>query len=310
LNFLSYEAAAAVSEEVSKGIASDECILFVFYKVLLIFSQEITPDGKGISWRKRYHKRFIPIATFGLRSASRLADGLADFTRDISLTWAAFANFLSHALSPVSLGENLTKIPRVSELLEIIEIAVASVPKSFALLLCKALAEGLTSSFKAANQHARFSNEHASTDVGRKSKKHRDELTKLFKSCFNSCCLLGPEEKSIREVAHETLSGALSAQKEDPERAVLLATSLAVCQVIQKRENMHTLVISLFPVLTQLVTSEEEELKTAVCGVFKAVNVSGILEEARIRYESAEQRAKEAEHKVETLAACVAELKR
>ena len=305
LNLLNHEAVAIVSEEISKDGLPDDCVLFILRRTLDLFSEEFPRDSS--KWRRRHLKRFIPIIVRGLKIISKYDHG--DQVEMIQALWESFTSFLSHALSPVPLGKaHMTKIPRVTELLEIIEVAVTCVPKKSEILLCKPLSEGISASFYAAKQHAGFASSHENSEVGRKSKKHRDELMKLFRSCFATCCRLGPEDRWLRDIAHIVLSGVLSEKKSDPERAVVFEASLIVCQIVQETEGMQTLVICLFPILNQLVLSEEQELKQAACNVLSATNISGILDEARVRYEAAERRADEAENNAKALAATVADL--
>jgi hypothetical protein len=301
---LCHEAAVIVSEEIGKESIPVESRVWVLELVLAEFNDEF---GSGdVVWKKRYFKYFIPILRCGLSSTAHLSHENANDIK--TRVWEKLANFLMKALTVVELGHNTTKIPRVNEIIEIIEVSTVHTPSGSSKALNEALGLGLINSFATAKRHAVLAAERSNSDFGRRSGRHRDELLVLFKLVLEHLCRLDYDNSTIRNISFEALSGALSAKQDNPERDVFIAASQYVCESLQKYENMQMVAVSLFPILSQFVGSDVVELKEAALSLLTAVDVSDLLERAKTRYTLAEHRADEAEKKVDQLKSTVKDL--
>jgi hypothetical protein len=300
---LNFEATAAVSREISGDLVSDECKMLVLYKVLLLLL-----DLKKEPRRRRYYKNFVPIVVNGLQSAAQLAArGESESSKAVDIVWTKFCICLSDILSPVPIGKDMLKIPRVHEILEIVACARSNVPADYHTGLCSIICHGGAEAFDVAKQHAVNAKFDPMGDLGRKSKRHRDDLLKLFAVCFSGGCALNPEDPSLRSIASDALNGAIDVS-DDSRRGVCVEASLTVCRAMGENKDMETIVISVFPVLCNLVVSDDKELRDAVRNLFMEANVAGTLERARQRYEIAERRTTEAEKRIDGLEAAVHDL--
>lgn len=302
---LNFEAAAAVSQEICKDDVSDECRAFVLYIVLADFLAEHHTNELR---QRRYYKRFVPIIRSGIESTARLAardDKVS--SKAVGMIWARVLKCLSQMLTPIPLGKDLIKIPRVSEILAIVTTARANVPVEFASDLCGILSFGASKAFDAARQHAINAEANPEGDFGRKSKRHRDDLLKLFFVCFSGCCSLGPEEPSLHTLADTVLTGAAS-KTIDSMYGLCTEASLMVCLAMEEYEKMDVLIISVFPALCRLIMSDSSKLKDAAGKVLTDSNIAETLHDAQIRCELSEKRATEAERRVTELEAAVTEL--
>ena len=304
---LNFEAASAVSQEICKDDVSDKCRAFVLYMVLADFLSE---QHKNELRQRRYYKRFVPIMRSGLESAARLAESKQEEAlKAVGMVWAQVLKCLSQMLTPIPLGKDLIKIPRVSEILSIVTSARANVPLVYATALCAIFSFGASRAFDAAKQHAINAEANPESDFGRKSKRHRDDLLKLFFTCFSGSCALGPEESSLRSIAEMVFTGAASTTT-DSIHGLCIDASLLVCLAMEENVKMATLIISVFPALCLLVMSDTNKLKEAAGKVLTDANIAETLQNARTRCEDAEKRAGEAEQRVEELEAAVHELQR
>jgi hypothetical protein len=321
---LSFEAAAVVSEEVSKDSVSDECRVFVFAQTLSVFtseSEDVNPEKPKLPRRKRHYKLIVPIISQGLQSAARLETILGPSSkanyerlRPVDDIWKTFGCCLSELLSPVPVTKDLMKFPRVAELIQIVEVALESASPRYATGLCSIVASGASKALEVATLHDTFARANTESDIGRKSKKHQAEVLKLFATCFEGCCALQQDDLFLRSIAQQTLDGAvealLDATEAEPTTAdVRIEATLIVCQTMQK-QKLESLVIYLFPLLCKLLTCKDARLRESVSDVFISVDVSRILQGAHSRYGEAEKRARQAEERAEVLSTQVEDLKR
>lgn len=303
---LNHEAAIAISEQITK--MKDEYSVFGLHVVLNAFSDVRNCNEDSGVWRKRYHKLVIPLLQNGLARIAQRTDSV-DVTNEIRSIWRMLTYYLTQALTPVAIGKGLSKIPRVSELLLMIRSAMDCIICEFVDDLCCALATGLSWCLQTARQHASFAEHHQRSEIGRKSNKHKDELITLFEVCFESCCTLNPQYPAIHKFAKELFVEVASAGKEAADRAVIVSACSIVCGIMQRMETMHSLVVSLFSILTNLVSSADDNLVKDVCSVIKAVDVGAMLDQAQVKCDQAEQRAEVAEMRAAKLAAEVAKLR-
>lgn len=304
---LNSEAAAAVSQEICKGDVSDECKAFVLYMVLVNFLTE--QESHELRQRRNY-KRLVPIVSTGVEGVARLA-GREDVEslKAAAMVWTQLLKSLTQMLTPVPLGKDLIKIPRISEIMAIVACTIAEVPRSHATDLCRILSFGASQAFDAAKQHGINAEAVPESDFGRKSKKHRDDLLKLFFTCFSGSCALGPEEPILRSIADTVLSGAEN-MTNDSFHSLCTEASLLVCRAIKGNEKTETLIVSLFPALCRLIMSDSSKLKEAAGTVLKGANIAETLRTFQSRYELAETRAIDAELRVAELEATVDDLQR
>jgi hypothetical protein len=321
---LSFEAAAVVSIEISKDNVSDECRVFVLSKTLSLFSTEsdsVNLEKPKLPRKKRLYKLIVQVITQGLQSATRLekvlgqpAKGDGEGLRPLDSIWKTFGCCLSELLSPVPVSKGLKKLPRVAELIQIVVVALESAPPRHATDLCSIVAFGASKALEVAILHDTFARANTESELGRKSKRHRAEVLKLFTTCFKGCCALQQDDSTLRTIAQQTLSGATEAvldatEAESTISDVRTEAALIVCQTMQ-RQKLESLVISVFPLLCKLVTCKDASLRNSVSDVFTAVDVTHILQGAHSRYADAEKRAKQAEERAKMLSVQVEDLER
>jgi hypothetical protein len=210
-------------------------------------------------------------------------------------------------LSPIHLGKDLWKIPRVSELLLIVAIVKSNVPPDYVPDACNVLSDGANKAFNAAGQHALNAAANPESDFGRKSKRHRDDLLKLFSACFSGCCELAPEENCVRSTASAVLTASTSAIV-DSMQALCTDATLCICQAIEENKSMNALIISIFPQLCGLIMSDNTRLKKAAVKVLTDADISATLQATQARCEDAERRAAMAEKRVAELEGVLHEL--
>jgi hypothetical protein len=321
---LSFEAAAVVSVEISKDSVSDECRVFVLSKTLSLFSAEsdsFNLEKPKLPMKKRLYKLIVPVITHGLQSAALLerflgppAEGNGEGLRPLDGIWQTFGCCLSELLSPISVSKGFMKLPRVAEVMQIVVVALENAPPRHATDICRIVAFGASKALEVALMHDTFARANTESDLGRKSKRHRAEVLKLFTTCFKGCCALQQDDYTLRTIAQETLSGAVEAVQDATEADskisdVRTEAALIVCQTMQ-RQKLESLVISVFPLLCKLVTCKDASLRNSVSDIFTAVDVTHILQGAHSRYADAEKRAKQAEERAKMLSVQVEDLER
>lgn len=318
-----FEAASAISEAISKDKLSDECRALVLYKILVIFSTNYDEIGgsenKKTCRHKQDYKRLVPIVLQGLGAASRLdtkEDTDEKYAHAVDLLWKQMLNSMSDMLTPVLLGKGLMKISRVTELQEIITVTLASAPDRFVPDLCAVLSSGALKMIEVAKLHEKITNANSKGDSVQKSKRHREDVLKLFTICFTGICLHRPEDPVLRSIAKQSLSGAVETMNNasgisTPGDAsnVDAEVTIRVCQAMKSNEKTESLVISVFPLLCKLVASNDSNVSLAANEVFSAVDIAHVLQAGQKRFEEAEKRALEAERKVAELQIVVEELK-
>jgi hypothetical protein len=281
--------------------------------ILAEFLDDYEDRGATKKWepkQRRYYKRLVPVIRSALESSTRLEDETdEDLSKGVTLMWDQMLKCLSRMLTPIPLGNDMMKIARVHEVLEIVNAAISNVPKSYTSKLCENLLFGAMETFEAAKQHALNAQTNPESDFGRKSKRHRDDLLKLFSACFSGSCALEPEEPGLSSISEMVLKGVLSTTQDDAIQDLCTDASLLVCKALQENQKMEPLVISIFPTLCHLVVFENKKLRDAAGAVLTSVNIAETLQQSQTRYRDAERRAAEAEGKVKVLQATVEELR-
>jgi hypothetical protein len=312
VSLLNFEAAAIVSQEISAESVSDECRMCVLFLILDDFLNEEDEDTelKLEHKRRRYYKRFIPIVKCGLQGSSALAQKTDndESLQAVNKLWKKVLECILVMLTPVTIGNGVVKIARVNEVLLVLEASVLTVPEGHVLELCEALCFGSLSSYESAKHHAMHADTKPESDFGKKCKRYRDDLLKLFSSCFHGCATLNPDYPVLRTISETVLGGALSPSK-DSTYNLSVDASLLICKAMKECNNTGPLVISQFSRLCQLAFSDSRELREAVGSVFTSVNVADTLQQAQQRYQDAEKRASQAEERMRELDAQVQALK-
>lgn len=358
-SLISFEMASSVSREIQNLNVSDECKIWTFYKAMHNFMDEVRLHQQ--QRRRRYYKNFVPMIEVGLQSTRRLVKSVGTGKRMelADMVLERFYNCLKEMLNPVPVGRDMKKIPRVPELLTIITCATTAVSTFDAdhyrhhEQLSSVLATGALHALDVATDHAiRSSSERSApppnSEIGRKSKRHREELLKLFDSCFSGSCSLNPDDKILRSCATVALSSITSLSNNDDTNSeemeakikVSVEASLLICDVlVGNKTKVDGLILSIFSYLCKLIsiptsitatssgsdqtiaiksstTSNNnnalylvrKQLADAIQNVFVEVNVADVLNRTRDRYELAEKQARDAMDRVASLEAAVEEL--
>jgi len=118
------------------------------------------------------------------------------------------------------------------------------------------------------------------------------ESLKLFGSCFGGICRLDPEEKILPVIAKQVLVAAkeeLSKQKENDDESSIsedqtnrkVEACIIMCRSMQDTLGMELVVISVFPLLCEMVGATDHRLRDSVAAVLSKVNVGNALEEIK-----------------------------
>lgn len=308
IDLISSEASTAVSEEVAKESTRSACKAMILYTVLGTFSKEYEDHHHRKRYR-RYYKRIVPIITNGLKALAHL--GESEFAEKATgLVWANLELALSEMLTPTPAWNDMVKISRVGEIIEVLGATRDHVPPGYRSEVSTIFSLGATKSLEIAKQHDAFANSHADSEIGKKSKLHRDDLLKLFSLCFSACCSLDTEEGLLRSTAEQVFKDALLEGNGTPQQekgGLRFADEVAVmvCRIITQSKKMEPLVISMFSLLCKLVASDKAVVREAAGEVLTVVDVPELLQTAQTRYKEAERRAEKAEKRVGELSVTV-----
>jgi len=299
INLVSAEAVSAVSTDVVAEGVRDICKALVLYQVLLLFTTEAQDASSSSQRQYRHYKTIIPIILSGLEALARV-DNAGGLDRIVELVWHSFLSSLSVMLTPVPLSRNRLKISQVPRLLEVVGAAKRFVPSSFRGELCTILSFGASKAFELA----------LSVRPGPEDPQ-RDNLVRLFDTCFAGSCALQPEDSLLLSITQQVLSeaqrvGSNEVDEDDCEFRFRIAQN--ACRAISENERMETLVVASFTSLCQLATSESASLRGAVAAVFESSNIGAVLQTAQERCTNAERRAEDAERQVESLSNAIRKL--
>ena len=301
ITMLNFECASNAAELISSASISDQCRSYILLLVLNSFLHDHRPRGEKPVWIRRYYKFFLPIVDEGLGSASILRGKLgAEFENHLSIIYAKLTECCRHMLQPVEIGRGLTKIQRIPEIVVILPIAVRSAPQSVAPSFSSVLLSGAKSALNAAKNHASSAGSHPEGDVARKSRRHHDELLKLFASCFSGSCHLTPQADEIRNIALGILKDATSSEPNQSPKAVSHEAAIIVLKSVSEHE---TIVISLFSTLCEILVldSPSAKLRSAIVELFGQVKIHEIFASLQRRCDEANERAAVAEERNEDL---------
>jgi hypothetical protein len=227
----------------------------------------------------------------------------------IEMVWTRVLECLSQMLTPIPVGKDSFKISRVTEILSIVSCASANVPGTFASRLCRILSDGAIKAFEASKQHAVNAEVNPESEFGRKSKRHRDDLLKLFFFCFSGSCSLQPDDPTLLSTAETVFHGALTVS-ENSIKQLCVEASLFVCQAVQENANAETFVMKIFSSLCQIVVAVDNgPLRDAAGKILTSFPIGERIQVAQTRREEAETRASAAELRVTELEREIALLK-
>jgi hypothetical protein len=300
VTLLNFECASAASSLIAVEAVSDECRMYVLLLVLNSFLQEHGQKKETI-WIRRYYKLFLPIMESGLQSVVALGSTMDPEYQDCPrLLYQRLIKCFRHLLQPVEIGRGLMKVQRVPEVLSFMPIAVKATPLSFANEFSAVLTVGATDSYEAAKMHATSAESHPESDVARKSKRHRDELIKLFASCFAGICLLNPQSPQLRSLAKHVLDETVDPDLFASAQAVSAEASILIVKTIAEHE---TIVISLFGPLCKMLVAEmcNKKLRDAIVTLLSTIDVQETVSAMQGRCDVANNRAATAERRVAEL---------
>lgn len=301
VTLLNFECASVVAESISCESVSDQCRSHVLDLVLSSFLHyNKAEEEKQVSIRKHY-KLFLPVVEQGLRSACILREKLgSEFESRLSSIYTQLTQCCRLMLRPVDIGRGLTKVQRVQDVISVQSIAVKGAPHSVAHELASVLLHGGNSSLNAAKSHAARVGNHPEGDFARKSKRHRDELLKLFASCFEGSCHLTPAADGVLSISKQILRDATSSGLSPSVESVSCEAAMIVIESIAEHEAM---VMSLFAPLCEILVLEgsNPKVQSAIVQLFSDVHIHETIASVQSRCDEANRRAALAEKRVEEL---------
>jgi hypothetical protein len=258
-----------------------------------------------------------PLATECLQSASRLETSQSgQENRYVKLQlldslWEMLSVSLSKMLSPLQTGLTLLTIQRAVELVCLVTMASANVPRRHSQEFCAILSAGALKCLEV----VRTQNKENSSISDGDRRLSRDEILKLFAACFSGVCSVQPEDTRLRAIAEQVVSEALEEISNfeagsSIDSLIGIQATLLVCQSMQEMEEIETLAICLFPKLCKLVGADQIQLRRTVGAFLARVDVSRVLDQTKSRCHQAEQRADVAEKRAARLAKEVEVLKK
>lgn len=313
-DLLCREAAKAVSEELSGGTILDETKVEVLYRILTLYTTEMSRDvdnketGKKRSHQKKSYALLVPIIESALESADRLdkPENNGEDSAWLDPLWEKVIEVLTHCLTPVRTASHGSYIARSSSLLDILQSVVSHSPTRKDNVICGILSSGVTSSIDVAQSQACIADDDSTvSDVRRKAKTRGEEALKVFEACFDGLCKLEPQGPALHELARNVLEDALPpdpTSRADADNIVLHASvAVIVCKVIARNTEMERLAIGIFSLLSRLISVDDAVLRREAGSILARVDVGQVLEEATRRREMAEERAQEAEEHIQEL---------
>jgi hypothetical protein len=136
------------------------------------------------------------------------------------------------------------------------------------------------------------------------------ESLKLFGSCFGGICRLNPEEKILPVIAKQVLVAAKEELSEEEEKDddestnstdqmnLKVEACIIMCRSMQDTLGMELVVISVFPLLCEMVGATDPRLRDSVAAVLSKVNAGSALDEIKGQVQVAEDRAQQAEEQM------------
>lgn len=317
VDILSHETAKVICETISSKTVSDECRVLVMGRLLSIFINDANEAPSSAATVDTSIQLLVPLATACLQSASRLETSQGGQENRyvkrqlLDSLWEKVCMSLSKMLSPPQNGSSLLTIQHAVELVGLVKVASANVPKRHSEDFCAILLTGALKCLEV----VRIQDEEKSSISDADRRLRRDEILKLFTACFSGVCSVQPEDPRLRAIAEQVVSEALEEMSNleagsSIDSLIGIQTTLLVCQSMQEINEIETLKIYLFPKLCKLVGADHIELRRTVGAFLARVDVSRVLDETKSRCRHAEQRADEAEKRAARLAKEVEELKK
>jgi hypothetical protein len=306
LDQVGFESSVVLSKAVLQNRVPLRCKISVLNEVLTMF---LTKSASAKAHhRKAYYKRMIPILEEGLQAVAserrlKAVDDNAD-AQYLDTLWTKVFQCVTVMLTPIPIGKDMLKIPRVSEVLEVIEAVTKNKDDTQDTRLCRILSQGGSNAYEVALSLDEFASI-AESDASRKSKKHKDEVMKLFTACYLKACSLNPIDRAIISLTDRILSFPTVSYEEERLPEARKEALLCICSTMKDTYGMEFLVVAVFSSLCKWLQSSIQEVRDAVAGVFAVVNVSEILQSAIERCKEIEGRAVDAEKQIEILASTV-----
>lgn len=329
IDIVGAETGAIVAEVVGSEELSDVCKALALWLALSEFPSDSLSTGCEAEGRKKaYYKHFVPLLLEGLKSAKKLVlskdiskdsskNRLGETGQLVTELWLKIVKAISVMLSPVTTSSGLRKIPRASELLEIIQILMDNVPNEFCEDICSVLSQGASKSLTVEKDNRKMSNgqsEGQPTDVDKMQSNFREDALQVFKSCYAAVCKREPSNRYLLTLTDQAFSDALVAVNKagdgNADESVSVDSFLMVCEALKENPGVEGLIVSSFPLLCKLVQTDHDTVRNAAAAALGAADVRQVLSVAREKCEKAEKRAAVAEKQVSELSEAIEDLQK
>lgn len=290
---LASEASGDLCGAISEGTISCECRLYVFHMVTCLFQSPgngTGSKGQGDPRKRPCYKRVLPVIIAGFEAIRECDLGdLQKIAHDVALE---FCTVLKKLLSPMPTREELERIRRAQDLVEIVNAISERAPEKYIDLICSVFSSGAKSSLKTAVLHDEFELSHEDSDLLPKSREHRTELLSLFRACFVGLCSLNPRDPDLVGVARDALHECLKAIERGPTGSIRIKIGLGICEDICRfGEDVPGLVTGIFQFLCRLIVSESGPMRESANRVFQTAKVCDLLESHQSRADRIAQEA-------------------
>ncbi|CAB9509407.1 Protein MON2 homolog [Seminavis robusta] len=325
-NLISCELASVVADELPGEAVSDTCKALSLWLALSQFPVDvIKSDRKSEGRRKAYYKHFLPVLREGLQGSIKMnfREALKETTTSdqsaewklVDDIWRKLRQTLVYMLSPIPDATDLLKISRAQEVLEVVGLSIEFVPSDSVGDLCAALSEGAAEALKVEQANRTKGEEMNEGELHRKRVKYREDALLVFKTCYSGMCRKKSDDPALLAITDKAFTDAIATVKQSDggdtkKDDVSVDTFLMVCKAFQENVGLESLIVSSFPLLCQLVQTNNEQVRNAAAAALGSADLRQVLSDSRTRYEKAEERATRAEKEVAELNLAVAELQR
>lgn len=272
--------------------------------------------GRVLDGRKAYYKRLIAYIERGASAIDSMSTVSGNSVQGIvSAFWGVLMDAIRLISQPVDLGKGLSKISRAHELKELVKVAGKYVPHEKKARLTESVEEIAVNTLEVMDLNAIYCKKNPDTDRGKKSRRHCDELLHLFSACFELICELDPSHESLTQMSTNVLARLLEyayhpSDTNEEYHETTLHAGLAVCRALSQFPSMESTVISVFPLLCQLLLTESPEIRSGVVKVLTEVNIKDAFGKDNASYLALEKRAVTAEQKADRLSKQIESLRR
>eukprot|EP00550_Attheya_septentrionalis_P004649 CAMPEP_0198289234 /NCGR_PEP_ID=MMETSP1449-20131203/7494_1 /TAXON_ID=420275 /ORGANISM="Attheya septentrionalis, Strain CCMP2084" /LENGTH=2104 /DNA_ID=CAMNT_0043987531 /DNA_START=292 /DNA_END=6606 /DNA_ORIENTATION=- len=311
---LELEASKAVADAIMKNGIPDTAKANVLFLVVLLFNLE-HEDGERAStnqqkWKSSY-SLFVPLVKGGILALSSLetlsgsdedetaedetmgeavgdesvpGSESSDSVLDLDTVWEQVILMLATLLSPQNNDNSCGYAPHTSDILEIMNSCVTSMPKRKHADLAAVLSRGANASVETAKQWT--------------WKGDCEDGLQVFQACLEGMCTCDPESTfllSLAEVSFEhiiTKSG-VNSKGGDGKIDSDVEIALALLEAIRSCPKPRPVVLFIFPLLCQFTSSttiKDDRLRRKAGTVLGEVDVAQIVSDTMSKCEAAEQR--------------------